>query len=96
MYRLKIDPSTPKVPTYPPTYVMAERLTIGAYLDNLAAAYRRSYDVKLPECIALAVEELQGELSQRLNGARISDSAAATLLLGSNLSSQTIAANVRR
>lgn len=80
--RSQIDPSQPKVSTYPPAYV-GQRPTVSAYLDSLAADYRRAFDVQVPECLSLslAVSAFIRDV-HKATGGRISRIAAQRLILG--------------
>ena len=72
----------------------SDRTSVSAYLESIAAGYRRAVDLELAECRDLAVSAYLRDI-RRVTGARISRSSAIRLVLGeANVSSQTITVNV--
>ena len=57
------------------------RASASMYLESLAANYRRAYDLRLPECLDLAVSAFLADV-RRATGGRISRSSAQRLILG--------------
>lgn len=58
-----------------------QRPTVNAYLDSLAADYRRAFDVQLPVCLSLAVAAFLRDV-RKATGGRISHATAERLILG--------------
>lgn len=82
MHKIQPPPGATMPATFPPTYVDAQGVTLSAYLDTLAGAYRRACDVGLPESLDAAAEAMRAEIRSRLNGSAPSLRACVALIVG--------------